>query len=182
MNLTALNRWHTFFDKTQSKAGCLAGFLPKQTLLVMKFTAIFLFVICLQASAKGYSQITLSEKNAPLQKVFKQIHKQSGYDFLYSYELLQLAGRISIDVRNVSLQQALELCLKDKPLAYAIVEKTIVIKPRESVITTENPTPPIDVQGRVVNENGEPIVGVTVTVKGTRKATATNENGVFELK
>src|SRR6266540_1696352 len=96
-----------------------------KTLLIMKFTAILIFSACLVANAKGYSQITLNEKNVPLQKVFKRIQKQSGYDFLFSYELLQQAGKVNIDVRNVTLQQALEECLKDKPLTYTIVEKTI---------------------------------------------------------
>ena len=104
-----------------------------KTLLVMKFTAIFIFLASLTASAKGYSQVTLKEKNVPLQKVFKQIQKQSGYDFLYSFELLEQAGKVSIDVKNVSVIEALEACLKDKPLTYSIVEKTIVVKPRENL-------------------------------------------------
>jgi TonB-linked SusC/RagA family outer membrane protein len=156
----------------------------KKTLLIMKFTGILLFIACLQVSAKGYSQITLSEKNAPLQKVFKQIQKQTGYDFLYSVELLEKAGTVSIEVRNVSLEKALELCIKDKPIVYSIVENTIVIKPKEKSLvemTTENMLPPIDVKGRVVNESGDPVEGVTVTVKGTKKATSTNANGEFTL-
>ena len=59
----------------------------------MKFTGILLFIASLQVTAKGYSQVTLSERNAPLQKVFKQIQKQTGYDFLYSVELLEKAYR-----------------------------------------------------------------------------------------
>jgi TonB-linked SusC/RagA family outer membrane protein len=156
-----------------------------KTLLIMKFTAILLFIACLQVSARGYSQITLSEKNVPLQKVFRQIQKQTGYDFLYSVELLQQAGKVSIDVRNVSIDQALDLCLKDKPLAYTIVEKTIVIKPKEEVPVENNAEfipPPIDISGRVVNEKGDPVEGVTVSVKGKKNATATDANGEFTLK
>lgn len=155
----------------------------------MKFTAILLFVACLQAGADGYSQITLSEKNVPLQKVFKQIQKQTGYDFLYSVELLQHAGRVTIDVRNVSLDKALELCLKDKPLGYSIVEKTVVIKPIEEIQANnaastieETPPPVLDITGRVLNEKGEPMEGVTVAVKGGGRATSTNANGEFSLR
>ena len=54
----------------------------KQNWLVMKLTAILILSACLQVSATGLSQnISLSEKNVPLQKVFKQIHKQTGYQF-----------------------------------------------------------------------------------------------------
>ena len=51
--------------------------ISKQTLKIMKLVAIILFAACMQVSARGYSQITLSENNAPLQKVFKKIQKQS---------------------------------------------------------------------------------------------------------
>lgn len=52
-----------------------------KTLLIMKFTAILLLSAALQVSATGYSQrVTLSEKNAPLEKVFTAIKKQTGLD------------------------------------------------------------------------------------------------------
>lgn len=155
-------------------------------LLIMKLTAILLFAACLQVSAKGYGQITLSEKKVPLQKVFKQIQRQTGYDFLYTAELLQQCGKINIDARNVSMEKALELCLKNKPLTYSIVEKTIVIKPKEelyakNIVEAIPPPPPIDIKGKVLNENGEPMQGVTVTEKGTNNATFTNATGEFSI-
>lgn len=173
----------------QLKALCHLRHLNRRvltkTLLIMKITAILLFAACLQVSAKGYSQVTLSEKNVPLQKVFRQIQKQTGYDFLYTAELVQQCGKISIDVRNVSMEKALEQCLKDKPLTYSIVEKTIVIKPKEEIPAEKTveaiPPSPIDIKGKVINENGEPMQGVTVTEKGANNATTTNAAGEFSL-
>src|SRR5207302_2930258 len=43
------------------------------------------------------------------------------------------------------------------------------------------PPPPIDIHGKVVNEKGEPVAGVTVIVKGTKNATSTDINGEFAL-
>src|SRR5882757_4486219 len=166
-----------------------------QTLLIMKLTAFFLLTACLQVSAKGHAQqITLSEKNAPLQKVFKQIQKQAPYDFLYNSELLQQAGKISIDVRNASIEQVLQLCLKDKPLTYVIIGKTIVIKPQ----APEPPnrpdaveTPPGPITGVVVDETGKPVSGASVVVKWPNLATGvyrspegtiTDANGEFTLQ
>lgn len=149
----------------------------------MKFTAILLFIACMQVSAKGYSQITLSEKNVPLTKVFKEIQKQSGYDFIYTYEVVQKEGNVSVAVQNATLQQALDACLNGKQLTYTISDKTVVIKSK-----IENPDartvislpPPIEVHGRIVNENGEPVLA-TVTIKGTKNAVSTNVNGEFIL-
>src|SRR6266550_6832959 len=65
-----------------------SGHLTK-TLLIMRLTAIFLLAACLQANAKSYGQtISLSETNTSLLKVFKQIRKQSGYEFWYEDKLM----------------------------------------------------------------------------------------------
>ena len=157
-----------------------------KTLLIMKFTAILILSACLTAHAKGYSQITLNEKDAPLQKVFKQIQKQSGYDFLFSYELLQQAGKVNIEVRNVTLQQALEECLKNKALSYTIVEKTIVIKPKDPVFNLavaekSLALPPVLVKGKVMDEGGKPLKGVSIQVKGTSVGTSSGDNGDFQI-
>ena len=150
----------------------------KKLLCVMKLTAVILLAACLQVSAKGNSQqISLHEENVSLQKVFKQIQKQSGYNFLYSFEVLSQAGKVNINVKNVSLEEALKQCLKDKPLEYSIVEKTIVIRP----LFVNTPSAPIEIKGQVVNEDGEPMK-VTVAVKGTDNATSTNDLGQFVLQ
>ena len=73
------------------RTAALSGHLTK-TLLIMRLTAIFLLAACLQANARSYGQrITLSETNTSLLKVFKEIKKQSGYEFWYEDKLMQKA-------------------------------------------------------------------------------------------
>ncbi len=157
-----------------------------KTLLIMKFTAIFLLCAGLMASATGNGQqITLTLKSATLEKAFEEIKKQSGYSFLYTDQMLQQAKRVDIDVKKQELAQVLQICFKDQPLDYTIVNKTIVVKAKTAdKVNEQEPEaipPPIDIRGRVLNENGEPVI-ITVTVKGTRNATSTNAEGYFELK
>ncbi len=131
--------------------------ISKQTLKIMKLTAVILFAACIHVSARGYSQITLSETNAPLQKVFQEIQRQSGYDFVATYETLKKGGNVTVSVQNVSLQKALEECLKGKPLTYVIIGKTVAIQLKEkgyynasnNTIESLQP-PPIEIHGRVV--------------------------------
>ena len=62
--------------------------ITTKTLLVMKLTAVLLIVACLQVSAKGNAQnISISQRNASLEKVFKEIHRKTGYQFFYQNEL-----------------------------------------------------------------------------------------------
>src|SRR5689334_15312255 len=105
---------------------CPAGL--RGALLIMKLTATFLLIACLQVSAKGYSQITLSESNASLEKVFQKIEKQSGYLFWYNNAMLRQARKVDISVHDATLQQVLDICLKGQPFTYSIIEKVIVIK------------------------------------------------------
>ena len=172
----------------QLKALCNSRYLNRavltKTLLIMKFTAILLFVACMQVSASGYSQVTITEKNVMVKKVFKEIQKQTGYDFLYPAEIVQKCGKIDIDIRNISIEKAMEICLRNQPLTYTITEKTVVIRLKEKTeaekIVEEVP-PALDIRGKVTNENGQPMEGVTITVKGTSKTTIANASGEFTL-
>lgn len=175
------------FSRCFSAAGrkpeqpCLPG---KQVWKIMKLSAILLFVACMHVSAKGFSQITLSEKNTPLQKVFKKIERQTGYEFLCPVDLLQKAGTVTIELSNATLADAMQAILAGKNLGFTISDKTIVIRSEQSppLMAAGEPMPLLDIHGRVVNEKGEPVAGATVTEKGTRNATATDDNGEFVLK
>jgi TonB-linked SusC/RagA family outer membrane protein len=153
----------------------------------MKITAIFLLTASLAVSARTNSQtITLKVKDASLDKVFAEVKKQTGYSFVYKTEILEKAKTVDLNVVNAPLKQVLDLCFKDQPLSYRIFDKIIAVKEKEPGATDQdavifaNP-PPIDIKGRVTNENGDPVIA-SVTVKGTQKGAATNENGEFELK
>jgi TonB-linked SusC/RagA family outer membrane protein len=162
-------------------------FLTK-TLRIMKLTAVFLLAAVLQVSAKGFGQekITLALNNAPLEQVFGKIEKQTGYLFIYRTEMVA-DKKVTIHVANATLKETLDRCFKDQKLTYNVVGKSIVISSAEkeknsfSYQQTSNFPPLIDIHGRVVNEKGDAVADVTVTVKGTTKSTITDKNGEFSL-
>ena len=166
------------------------GHLTQKLFRVMKITAIFLFAVCLQVSAKTFGQqVTLTVKDVPLKTVFLELNRQTGFNFLYNDEALSKAAPVTISVVNKSLENVLALCFKGQPLSYIIENNSIVVKTKsnppsfhDQLTPNELQAPPIDVSGRVVNEKGEPLEGVTVTVKGLKKAVATNAEGWFQLK
>lgn len=138
---------------------------------------------CLQVNAKTYAQgITLSEHNATMEQVFKDIKQQSLYRFWYESDLLHEAQPVTIDIRNAPIQQVLERCFKDQPLTYTVVNKVIIVnhKPAPPPVPPAGAAPP-PLKGRVVNDQGESMPGVTVLVKGTNNATVTDNDGNFEL-
>ncbi len=156
-----------------------------KTLLVMKLTAILMLVSCMHVAASGFGQqITLAGKDMTLRQIFDEIRKQSGYTFFYFDKDLTNAKNVTLQVKNEELRDVLNIVFQDQFLTYTIINKSIIVKQKgsESNQETPIPSPPIDVRGRIINENGEPLAGITVTVKGTQKATASNDNGFFEMK
>jgi TonB-linked SusC/RagA family outer membrane protein len=173
------------------QAGSAAGEKGKghKILRLMKLTAIILLSACLAASAEGNTQgISLSGKNLTLEQVFKSIEQQSDYIFFYPYSSLKDARKITVNIKNGTINQVLEACFKNQPFTYVIKDKTIVISsrveeksPNQSPIQKNQPPSPIDISGRVTDEDGNPLEGATVKVKGTNITTTTNSNGEFQL-
>lgn len=161
----------------------------KLALMAMKLTAILLLTVAIQVSAKSFSQqLTFSLKNVPIENVFREIEKQTGYSFVYTQTEMSGARTVTMKVENAKLEDVLALCFKEQPLTYTLRNKFIVVKAKSRVPVNTIPEemrllpPLVDVRGRLVNERGDPVAGATVAVKGTAKATSTNSNGEFELK
>jgi TonB-linked SusC/RagA family outer membrane protein len=162
-----------------------------KTLRVMRLTAILLLAACLHVSAKGWAQtITLSETNASLKKVFNLIEKQAGVTFYYKEELLNSAKNIDIHVNNASLTTVLDKCFEGQSFTYEVIGNTIVVKARPSptpdlsrrvISPSSSEPPPTDIHGRVTDGTGKPMQGVTVTEKGTKNATETDDKGKYTL-
>ncbi|WP_341840673.1 TonB-dependent receptor [Chitinophaga caseinilytica] len=156
----------------------------------MKFSAILLFAACLQVSAKSLAQqVSLSEKNASLEKLFRTIEKQTGYVFFYDHLLIDKAPRINVKASNLPLEEAVELVLKDQPLSYSIIGKNIVIKERRTVFSPLSPVKVfvqdtmLNITGRVLDVDGSPLPGATVAVKGSgSQGTVTDAEGYFKLR
>ncbi|MCS3800878.1 SusC/RagA family TonB-linked outer membrane protein [Niastella sp. OAS944] len=152
---------------------------------VMKITGILLLAACLQVSARGLTQtVTISVKDAPLITVLQEIKKQTGYMFFADNKQLQKAKKVSFTANNLPLLQVLDLCFKDQPLTYHIIDKVInVVAKYESEIRERRLSDlnSIDVKGRVTNETGSPVAAASVSVKGSNRGTVTDENGEFSL-
>lgn len=154
----------------------------------MKLTAVLLFAFCINTGATGFAQnVTLSVRNTSLEKVLKEIRKQTGYSFFYKTDLLREAPKISLSVKNMDIKGALDLCFTDVPVEYAIVAQTVVISPRKPNpgVLREAGTEPemvaIEIQGTVTNSSGEPLPGASVRLKGTNAGTTTDATGKFSL-
>lgn len=128
--------------------------------------------------AEAFQQtVTLNTTDAPLSSVFSEIRKQTGYDFLFKSSWLKDVKPVSISVKNMPLNDVLSIIFKDQPLTYQIINKSVVIKPKSDTIDL----PAFVITGQVLNEKGEPLEGITVSVKGANIVTSTGSGGYFSI-
>lgn len=150
--------------------------------LVMRLTTFFLIVAFLQVNAEGFSQekVTLSVKDASIENVFKNIRRQTGYNFLYSNRVLHISRPVSMEVKDASLEAALDQCMKNQSLTYHVINKTVVVEVSES--PSQAPVhQPVKITGRVTDDKGRPLAGVSIQVKGTQSGTITDGNGDYTI-
>lgn len=155
-----------------------------QRLRMMKLTVLLLTVVCLHVTAGSSAQgVSLKLVNADLKKVFAELKRQTTFQFIYNNEQLKQARKVTITVTNADFNDVLAMVFRDQPLNYAIEEgRYVVIKPKPVASAEPTDTTIAQVRGRVVTDKGEPVPGATISVKGTNKATATDNNGIFILR
>ncbi len=162
--------------------------VKRKFLLTMKLTVLLLISCLMQVSAAGFAQdkITLSVKNAPLRKVLKEISRQSGFDLVFVADALKQANPVDINVKKVSLEEALKLTFNNQPLVvYAIEGQSVIVKDKKirPVLPTQLiSNVAIEIRGKVLDETGQGVPGATVKVKGTNQGAVTNTQGEFLLK
>ncbi|MET4543825.1 TonB-linked SusC/RagA family outer membrane protein [Pedobacter africanus] len=149
----------------------------RKLIMRINLTVILLTSCLLQVSASGYAQkINLTKTNISLTEVFREIRKQSGYDFVYATPQIKLARKVDVFARNASLTEVLEKCFANQPFTYEIQNKTIVIREQNDFTKVKI------IRGRVVdNADGKALPGVTILIKGTKTATQTDKDGNFTL-
>ncbi|WP_254070830.1 SusC/RagA family TonB-linked outer membrane protein [Pedobacter sp. L105] len=155
----------------------------------MKLTTLLLITVILQVSAKTLAQkVTLSERNAPLVDVFNQIQKQTGYDFAFTVSTLKDAKPVNIDVKNVELSEVLKKVFDGQPLDYSIESKSVVVSKKEPSLLYDLKNKAVkllnlsaDINGRILDSLGQPLIGASVSLKNTKYYTLTDNKGNFNF-
>lgn len=163
-----------------SKALPVAWPKLSKIILVMKLTAILIIAAFTTVSAKTFSQVvSLKQRNTSVEKILRQIEKQTGYHFMYDKQDVSKASAINIDVTNVTITEALDKAFEGQPLTYKIFQETIVVKKKDADYAPLE-FKAIDVTGTVTDAKG-PLPGVNVKLKGTTTGTVTDVNGTYKL-
>lgn len=166
---------------------------PKQIFKLLFFLLLAFSFFSATASSSGQT-VSLNEKNATLESIFKKIKIQTGYSFVFTGNSIKNAKKVSIKIINLKIEEALKECLKNQPLLFTIYNNTIIIKDKGSQTSTDikNEIPKkafvdftntfIVIKGKVVNEKNVPLYGANVIEKGTNNTTTSDFDGSFSIK
>jgi len=151
---------------------------------IMRLT-ILLLIIALHLSAKTYSQyITIKRESLTIKHVLGEIKRQTGYSFIADNTLLENSTERYLELKNVTMRDALDACLKGLPYTYSIEDHLIIIRRMPSSLFPSMPLQMLVasiVRGRITDENGKALAGVSVRVEGRAMGAITNDNGEFAL-
>jgi TonB-dependent starch-binding outer membrane protein SusC len=164
----------------------------KKFLLKMKLT-LTIFLFCLASvTASTYSQNTrlnISIKDGNMVDLIKQIEEISEFFFYYQKKDMEELNRITVEAKNATIMDVLDMALDGTSYDYRIVDRYIVLRSAgdsfgEDFLASARKMTNVQqqtVSGRVTDSNNEPLPGVSIVVKGTTQGTVTNADGEYTL-
>ncbi len=174
---------------------CRSKQLHGQLLYLMKltFTQLALIAFCTNLSfgtgIYGQSlmkkKVSLNFRNADLKDVLSKLESETGIRFIYSQEHIKANRKISIVTDNEDLRSTLTRLFVPLDITYNVMSGRIVLKSNKTradeTLLLNNAPPDRTIKGKVTDEKGSGMIGVSVLAKGTNSGTSTDHNGEFSL-
>lgn len=157
-------------------------FCISKTFRIMRITVFLILISFLQTFANSaYSQktrLSLNISNSKLVDVLDEIEEQSEFYFLYNEKLVDTERKISVSAKNRQIDQILDQIFIGTDVRYTITDRKIILTPE--FLTSESAQKKT-VSGKVTDNQGAPLPGVTIVVKGTTTGTVTDTDGNYSL-
>ena len=136
-----------------------------------KAITVVLLLLCFGPWAFGQN-VNLNFNGITVRQAISELRQQSGYSFVYESGDLDLSKTVSIHA--TTLQDAIGQIISGQNVSYTLKDHNIVI-------SRKAPQGPQRVSGRILDENGEPVIGASIMVKGTRNGTLSDIDGRYVL-
>ena len=99
------------------------------------YTIFILLAVCFHTGATAQQKISLNVEKMPVTEVLSQIEKQSDYTFSYNPALLKDFPRVTVNVKDATLQTVLDMVFGKSHVQYIIRDKHIILRQRPKNIT-----------------------------------------------
>ena len=146
----------------------------------MKKVFIFLMLLCLACVSARAQLVSFSVKDVTVKTAMHRFYKSTGYAFIYYSQDVDVRKKVTVNAVNESIESVVRQILKGQPVEFEISGKSILLRKANE---SEQPSEPQKTKaaGRVVDSEGEPVIGATVRIVGTNTGTTTDVEGNFSL-
>jgi len=152
----------------------------KKKLMIMRNALLLILLSVFQVVASSsYSQtkkLSVNLEEVTVKQVLAAVEEQSEFYFLYNSELIDVNKKVSVSVKDQTVNTVLDQLFNKDEVGILINDKYIILTPKAESVADQK-----SVSGKVTDENGDALIGVTVVVKGTTHGTVTNVDGTFTL-
>ena len=124
--------------------------------------------------------VTLKANNVTVKELLHMIESQSQYTFAYVNAEINLNKKVSVYASSRSIKSILEEVLPEMN-SQVKGSKIVLTKKENKTTVSRSQGKSRTVQGTVIDEDGNPLMGATVLIKGTTIGTATDLDGNFSL-
>ena len=161
----------------------------KQILRIMRISTFLVFFCSIVANAADgnslKSSVSMRHRNVHLETVLNDIESQTDYQFSYNDNQIDVSRNVSVNVKNMPINQLLGQLFSDSQVKYEIEGTNIVLLAGTSNVNVANMAgtlqQSITITGRVIDGTGDPLPGVSIRIKGLAQGTATDGNGSYTL-
>ncbi len=147
----------------------------------MRIVALLILITVTQTFAIGsYGQskrLSLDVENETIINILNKIEDQSEFYFMFDATKVDIYQRKSIDCKKQFISGILNQLFEGSGIKYSINDRQILLSSELTSVIKQQGT----ISGKVTDEGGEPLPGVTVIIKGTNNGTVTNADGVYFL-
>ena len=128
--------------------------------------------------------LSLQLKNVSLKHALRKIEALTNLPFTYKTSDIAAYSNVSCEGTDIPVSRALDVLLLNTGLRYEQVNSNIIIKKIPVTARPQTVTGAVfdgGVKGRVATATGEPVSNATITVEGSNRAVAADNNGLFTL-
>ena len=159
--------------------------------LKMKLTTLFVFmtIIGLQAN-DSYSQktkVTLNMDNTSIFSVIDEIEATTEFRFVYNTKYVDIDRKVSLKVDKQPIDKVLGLLFDKTNTIYMVRDMQIILRAGHTANTKSEEQVDVDqdiitVNGTVTDNEGAPLPGVNILIKGTSSGVQSDFDGKYSLQ
>lgn len=142
----------------------------------------FLLLVCVfctfaENTHSQNTRVSINKKNVQLETVLNEIEHQTDYLFIYNNQV-NVNKKVSLKAKNQPVSKVLEKLLADSGITYSVEGNHIVLGKQTMAAAPQQSS---TIRGKVIDTNGDPVIGANIVEKGTTNGTTTDVEGNFSI-